>query len=262
LCKGNVVLDFNEKERYIVHRCQKCNREFLLFYTDEEIYRFLPTFIIATVDKLAGISTNRRLKNVFGGKIDKCPKGHGFIPHNDVCEVETPEGKCNETGSLYKMNFKTGPTLIIQDEMHLIREGFGTINSHFEGLLETLQKRLSGYGFKNIAMTATVTGASEQIKNLYHKDTNILPGEPVKEGGSVDDIFFGYERDKSGNPVEQRKLIGLKPNLRDNQFSSLLTLRYLSEFIQSVESDLHSFSKKHGFDGDDLEMWWISIKTF
>jgi hypothetical protein len=251
LCKGDVILDFKENERYIVHRCKSCNEEFLLFYTDEEIYRFLPTFIISTVDKLAGIAMNRRLKNVFGGKIDQCPKGHGFIPHNDFCEVETTEGRCEETGDLYEMDFETGPTLVIQDEMHLIREGFGTINSHFESLLETLQKKLSGYGFKNITMTATMTGAPEQIKHLYHKEINVFPGESIKERG-VDDIFFEYELDENSNPVEQRKLVGLKPNLRDNQFSSLLTLKYLSEFIKTVESDLPSFSKKHGFDGDKL----------
>lgn len=251
LCNGDVILDFIESERYIVHRCKKCNEEFLLFYTDEEIYRFLPTFIISTVDKLAGIAMNRRLKNVFGGKIDKCPKGHGFIPHNDFCEVETTEGRCEETGDLYEMDFETGPTLVIQDEMHLIREGFGTINSHFETLLETLQKKLSGYGFKNITMTATMTGAPLQIKHLYHKEINVFPGESIKERG-VDDIFFKYELDENNDRIEQRKLIGLKPNLRDNQFSSLLTLKYLSEFINSVESDLPSFSKKHGFDRDKL----------
>jgi len=253
LCGGDVILDFKEKERYIVHRCKNCDEDFLLFYTDEEIYRFLPTFIISTVDKLAGIAMNRRLKNVFGGKIDKCPKGHGFIPHNDFCEVETTEGRCEETGSLYRRDFETGPTLVIQDEMHLIREGFGTINSHFETLLEALQKRLSGYGFKNIAMTATITGASEQIKHLYHKEINVFPGDPIKERGDENDFFFEYKLDENNNPIEQRKLIGLKPNLRDNQFSSLLTLRYLSEFIYSVESDLPSFSRKHGFDIKKLE---------
>jgi len=251
LCNGDVILDFKERERYIVHRCKNCDEEFLLFYTDEEIYRFLPTFIISTVDKLAGIAMNRRLKNVFGGKIDKCPKGHGFIPHNDTCEVETTEGLCKETGDLHEMDFETGPTLVIQDEMHLIREGFGTINSHFESLLETLQKKLSGYGFKNITMTATMTGAPEQIKHLYHKEINVFPGESIKERG-VDDIFFEYELDENNDPIEQRKLVGLKPNLRDNQFSSLLTLKYLSEFINYVESDLPSFSKKHGFDVDKL----------
>lgn len=260
LCNGDVILDFKENERYIVHRCKNCNKEFLLFYTDEEIYRFLPTFIVSTVDKLAGIATNRRLKNVFGGKIDKCPKGHGFIPHNDKCEVETDEGKCNKTGNLYKRDFETAPTLVIQDEMHLIREGFGTINSHFESLLETLQKELSGYGFKNIAMTATMTGAQEQIKHLYNKEIDVFPGNSVKERG-VDDIFFEYELDDNRKPIEQRKIVGLKPNMRDNQFSSLMTLKYLSEFINSVESDPLSFSEKYGFDSNLLKKWLELYKT-
>lgn len=251
LCGGDVVLDFDDKKRQILHRCKNCNEEFLLFYTDEEIYRFLPTFIVSTVDKLAAISTNRRLRNIFGGKLHKCPEGHGFMPYNDTCEVETEDGKCNLKGSGEYVQ-TPGPTLIIQDEMHLIREGFGTIDSHFETLLEALQKSLSHYAFKNIAMTATMTGASEQIKNLYHKEINVFPGGAIKERG-VDDIFFRYELDRNGKRVEQRKLIALKPNMRDNQYSSLLTLKYLSEFIRGVDKNILSFSEKYNFDPEELK---------
>jgi hypothetical protein len=129
----------------------------MLFYTDEEIYRLLPTLIVSTVDKFAGIALNRRFKNIFGGKIDECPEGHGFIPHNDECEVGLKGNKkCKRKGELCNTNFKTGPALIIQDEMHLIREAFGTINAHFESFFEALQKEFCGYALKRIAMTATV----------------------------------------------------------------------------------------------------------
>jgi hypothetical protein len=37
-------------------------REFRIYFSDEEVYRAIPTFIVSTVDKLAGISLNRRLK--------------------------------------------------------------------------------------------------------------------------------------------------------------------------------------------------------
>ena len=101
-----------------------------------EIYRVITTFIVCTVDKLAGVATNRRFKNLFGGKLDTCPNGHGFIPRNDTCEYQIgPRERCGEFGNHLNVPFNTNPTLIIQDEMHLIREGFGTIDSHFESYL-------------------------------------------------------------------------------------------------------------------------------
>ncbi|MCJ7572397.1 MAG: hypothetical protein MUO82_11090 [Candidatus Thermoplasmatota archaeon] len=260
ICNGNVILDFKVNERYIIHKCIECKKEFSLFFTDEEIYRFLPTFIVSTVDKLAGISSNRRYKNILGGKLDTCPSGHGYIPHGDSCEVETDQGRCKQKGHSVNIDFKTGPTLIIQDEMHLVREGFGTINAHFETLMEALQIELCGYGFKNIAMTATITGAKEQIENLYHKDINIFPGASPDET-KEHDFFFQYEKDENKNIVVQRKIIGLKPNLRDNQFASLLTLRYLSEFINRVESNLDTFSKNAGFEPGEVNSILLSYKS-
>ncbi len=250
ICKDSVVLDYKEKERYIIHRCTGCKREYRLFFTDEEIYRFLPTLIVSTVDKLAGIASNRRFRNIFGGKIDDCPKGHGFIPHNDKCEVGTEDGVCNEMGKSVDVSFGTGPTLVIQDEMHLIREGFGTINSHFESLMEVLQCELSGYGFKNIALTATLTGAREQVEHLYHKGVNVFPGVPPEERGN--DFFFEFTLDENKKGVIQRQIIGLKPNLRDNQYSTLLTLRYISEFICRAETDIPSFSTESGISEKEL----------
>ena len=260
ICKGKVILDYKDNERYIIHKCEACQREFRLFFTDEEIYRFLPTFIVSTVDKLAGIATNRRFKNIFGGKINECPKGHGFLPHNDTCEVETEERRCGEKGNITSIDFKTGPTLVVQDEMHLIRGGFGTINSHFESLIEILQKELCGYGFKNIAMTATITGAKEQIEHLYYKGINIFPGDPPEER-EKNNFFFEYELDESNNAVVQRQLIGLKPNFRDNQYASLLTLKYISEFINYVESNIAEFSLRNGLNVKELEKMTESYKN-
>ncbi|MCJ7445993.1 MAG: DnaJ domain-containing protein [Methanotrichaceae archaeon] len=242
ICSGAVILDYKDPERYIIHRCKECERIYRLFFTDEEIYRLLPTLIVSTVDKFAGIASNRRYKNIFGGKIDECLNGHGFLPRNDVCDNVALNAKedCRSKGKPVLIDFKTGPNLIIQDEMHLIREGFGTINSHFESLIETLNYKLSGYKFKNIVMTATTTGSREQIKQLYNKELVIFPGESA-EGRGCNDLFFEYEMEGAESTI-QRLIFGLKPNLRDNQFASLLTLKYVSEFIKKIERDPFAFS--------------------
>lgn len=251
ICKGSIVLDYHPEERYIFHKCEMCHREFKLFFTPEEIYRFIPTFIVSTVDKLAGIALNRRTKNIFGGKLDKCTK-HGFVPRGDKCEVISEKGECQNPKERVDLTFKSNPTLIIQDEMHLIREGFGTIDSHFETLMEAMTKEFTGNHFKNIAMTATIRGASEQIKHLYHKNTELFPVSPPK-GRGIEDFFFKIDRDEEQKPLIQRYLVGVKPNLRDNQYASLLTMKYVTQFIIKIEENFEEYREKLNISEDQLE---------
>ena len=250
LCGGDVFLDIEDSQNLVIHKCDGCNKIFRLYYSDDEIYRTLPTFIVSTVDKLAAVASNRRFKNLLGGKLDLCKQGHGFIPRNDKCNVKfAPKILCNESGSEFDVDFDIGPTLIIQDEMHLIREGFGTIDSHFESLIEVMKSEFSeGVNFKNIVMTATVTGAKTQIKHLYHKETRIFP--PTLENSNGETFFFETLKEKD-NTINQRQIIGLKQNAYSNMLL-LVILRYISEFIKKVEGDLIKFSKDEKFDVEEL----------
>lgn len=259
ICGGEVILDVDEAQEVIIHKCKQCDRIFRLYYSDDEIYRMLPTFIVATVDKFAGISMNRRIKSLFGGKIDKADCGHGFIPHNDTCEFEEGRRKhCRSPGKEFKVKFNTGPTLIIQDEMHLVREGFGTIDSHFETLTETLQEEMGGQKFKNIVMTATVTGAKNQIKNLYNKGLNIFP--PKLQDADNKDFFFEQLVDDNNENMIQRKIIGLKPNSVNTRIV-LHIIRYITDFIEYVENDKENFSNKHGIESGNLDDILALYKT-
>ena len=186
ICGGHVYLSYDSSRELILHECNECNRSFGLYFTDEEIFRMIPTFIVSTVDKLAGVSQQRRFKNILGGKLDLCLEGHGFIPRGDVCEANNKQ--CKSHGEPLNIDFDTGPSLIIQDEMHLIKEGFGTIDSHFESLLENLHYKFSGNKFKNISMSATVNGAKNQIENLYHKSLLVFPVNLENKNGK--DFFF------------------------------------------------------------------------
>lgn len=250
LCGGKVYLDIDETQNLVIHKCHECNNIFRLYYSDDEIYRTLPTFIVSTVDKLSAISTNRRFKNLLGGKLDVCKKGHGFVPHNDKCNVKFSARQfCNEKGNEIIFDFDIGPTLIIQDEMHLIREGFGTIDSHFESLIEVMKSEFSnGVNFKNIVMTATVTGAKSQIKHLYHKKTRIFP--PMLEDVDGNNFFFQKLRE-NGKIINQRQIVGLKQNAYSNMLL-LVILRYVSEFIKKTEENLEKFSKENDFNLEEL----------
>jgi len=246
-------IDIEKETPYrVLHVCGGCKKDFYLYFTNSEVYRLLPSFIVSTVDKLASVALNRRFKNLMGGKLSVCSKGHGFVPINDKCDFEIGNKRtCQGTPEPFSGKIE-GPTLMIQDEMHLIREGFGTIDSHFESLLNTLLKKLSGKEFKYVSMTATVSGAKEQIDHLYSKEYFIFPGKVPRDYNEDDDFFFEYEKDNNGSPITQRIIIGLKPNLRDNQFASLLTIFHITRFLEMVSVNRKTYSDKYKISDKEL----------
>ncbi|MCD4843407.1 MAG: helicase C-terminal domain-containing protein [Methanosarcinales archaeon] len=171
-----------------------------------------------------------------------CPDGHGFIPSGDKCEEKLEEDfQCSNIGD--NLLNSEGPRLSIQDEMHLLREGFGTISAHFEGLIETIVEDQTKRKLKHIAMSATLNGTKKQIKELYNKKYFVIPGRCPEGAGSPNDFFF----EKKEGP--KRIIYGLKPNLRDNHYASLRTLLHFGEFIidsqKNLNSDLNNFCDKY-----------------
>ena len=166
LCGGKLILEITDHDS-IVHRCKTCNEKYNLYYTDEEVYRYLPTLIISTVDKFSTIGTQRRIKNIFGCQLNICKKGHGVFSAGDKCDC--CQNNALADYSKVNMSLITQPKLIVQDELHLIRESLGSIDAHFEAFCEEIQFELTGSKPNRIAMTATITGCSEQIDQLYNQ---------------------------------------------------------------------------------------------
>jgi len=240
--KGTLRLEEDTKHRRIVHKCDKCSGEYYIYQSDREVFRWRPTVIISTVDKWASLSSQRRVRNLIGGTGSMCPDGHGFIPSGDKCEEKEEEDfQCSNIGE--NIPNSVGPRLSIQDEMHLLREGFGTISAHFEGLIETIVEDRTNRKLKHIAMSATLNGTKNQIKELYNKKYFVIPGRCPEGAGSTNDFFF----EKKEGP--KRIIYGLKPNLRDNHYASLRSLLHFAEFIidsqKKINSDPDKFCEKY-----------------
>ncbi len=268
-CPDNqpVVLSVDAAPQRIVHTCTKCGQVFFLYFSQDEVYRFLPSFIVSTVDKLASVGTNRRFRNLIGGKTDRCTVGHGVIPSGDTCEVQIKSKQsCKNPGS---SSFKVieGPSLMIQDELHLLREGFGTINAHFESTLDAMLYEFSGKHFKYIGLTATVSGVKNQIEQLYGRSVFVFPGRHPDEGSSSD-FFFEKDTDATtGKNKIQRVLIGLKPNLRDNQYASLNTIYHLVNYLKTMELNAAAMARRYKLTLDeymeilDYYKAWLTYHT-
>jgi len=237
ICTKGILRLYDEPiYKRIIHKCDECENTFHIFTSDREVFRWRPTIIVSTVDKWAAVSQQRRIRNLLGGTGSFCEKKHGFIPSGDVCEDKRDEDfTCDIIGE--KNITKNGPKLSIQDEMHLLSEGFGTISGHFEGLIEAIVEENTERKLKHIAMSATLNGTSNQIEELYKKKTRVLPGKCPEGHGSKYDFFF----EKKNEP--NRFIFGLKPNLRDNHYASLRTILHFAEFILESQKQLLEFEE-------------------
>ncbi|WP_326811541.1 helicase-related protein [Streptomyces scopuliridis] len=125
---------------------------------DEQIYKEPPTFLLGTVDKFARLAWEREAGNLFGG-----------------------------TG-------KRAPSLVIQDELHLLAGPLGTT----VGLYESAILELCAWGGtvpKVIASTATIRRSQDQIRSLYGRPAQLFPPAGIKAGHSY---FASPDTDKPG----------------------------------------------------------------
>jgi hypothetical protein len=123
---------------------------------DEPIYRRLPCFVIATVDKFASLPWVGQVGALFG-KVDRHDK-EGFY------------GPCDPGRGTRLDRPLLPPELIIQDELHLISGPLGTMAGLYETALEALAIREDGgkrIRPKIVASTATVRRAGRQVKALF-----------------------------------------------------------------------------------------------
>jgi len=138
-------------------------------FVDEQIYRELPCFVVATVDKFALLPWRGDTGLLFG-RVTHRDEGAYYGPAQPSATI--PKAATPIAGLL-------PPELIVQDELHLISGPLGTMVGLFETAVEALCTReQDGVAVrpKIIAATATVRRAQRQVQALYgRRETNIFP---------------------------------------------------------------------------------------
>ena len=132
---------------------------------DEPLYRRLPAFLIATVDKFASLPWVGESGALLGGA-DRYD-AHGF------------HGAAEPRPGARLAHPLLPPDLVIQDELHLISGPLGTMAGLYETVIEALCAREIGgrrVKPKIVASTATVRHAREQIRALFARPaTHVFP---------------------------------------------------------------------------------------
>lgn len=142
-------------------RCEfSAERPLPLVTVDEPLYRRLPGFVIATVDKFAALPWTGETGTLFG-LVDRYDD-NGFY------------GPCSKNGGTPLGEPLPAPDLVIQDELHLISGPLGTIAGVYEAAIDGLATRKLDDGKmirpKVVASTATVRRADTQIRALFSRD--------------------------------------------------------------------------------------------
>lgn len=152
-----------EGTKRIVFKCPDASCPFSqdsglpVYVVDEAIYEERPTLLIGTVDKFAMMAWNPSAMRFFGLS-------------EKLGRQQAP------------------PSLIIQDELHLIAGALGSMVGHYEMTIDALT-RDGAIPAKIIASTATICRAADQAAKLYNRCVEVFP----PQGLLATDSFFAQE---------------------------------------------------------------------
>jgi hypothetical protein len=160
---------------------------------DEPIYRRLPAFLIATVDKFASLPWVGQAGALLGGAERHDATGfYGAAEPGRGTRLATP---------------LPPPDLVIQDELHLISGPLGTMTGLYEAAIEALcMREIDGRAVrpKIVASTATVRRAQDQIQALFARpQTQVFP----PPGPDRRDSFFA--RTVASSEMAARLYLGI-----------------------------------------------------
>lgn len=171
------------------------DRSLPIVAVDAPIYRRLPAFLIATVDKFATLPWVAESGVLLGGATRHNPSGFA-----GAGERHTPWGSPLPAPL-------PPPDLVIQDELHLISGPLGTMAGLYETAIDALcMREVDGRPVrpKVVASTATVRRAADQIQALFGRaDTQVFP----PSGPDRRDSFFA--RTVAATQVPARRYLGI-----------------------------------------------------
>lgn len=141
------------------------------FTTDEQVYGKCPTVIIATTDKFAQLAFKPDAASIFGN-VDSHHALTGFCRKTLLS---------NNRDEIVPVSNFYPPSLIIQDELHMIEGPLGSMVGLYELAVDTLSSQ-GGHKPKYVASTATVKEASRQVDMIYRRSARIFPPNGVHDG--------------------------------------------------------------------------------
>lgn len=194
---------------------------------DNELYRYAPTILAGTIDKVTAIGNQRKMAHILRGEMDsECPI-HGFASLGECtekygCPIDKDEFE-DMAGPVDP--YDPAPSLMVPDELHLLEENVGSFDGHYETAVDTLQELGDAGKTKIIAPTATITAYEDQVHHLFMRGAERFPSP----GPYLRESFYAQER-----PQTQRYYIGLVPHGKTHINAIIDLLYYFHSEIQDL----------------------------
>jgi hypothetical protein len=220
----------------LVHACTACGRDLPLFVVDTEVYRYLPSVILGTIDKLAMIGLSDRFSALLGD-VDCACDLHGFGRGMKCHERRVKQHPKDAVKPLSAPLYDPAPSLEVLDELHMIREELGVFAGHYEGILAVIQRQLSarqrgdgrGIRMKVIATSATIKGEDRQCEHLFGLRSVVVP----LPGPTLDGSFY-WSVDRT---TPARRFVGVMPHRLTAEMTLVRILQAFHRAVRRLESD-------------------------
>ena len=276
VCFNDATCDWNRLNPPTPHRVPL---PFLL--TDDTIYQRAPSVVLGTIDKLALIGQHDRTINAIAGMFGAAryidPQSrHLFTPRGARALAKAED----EGWARLKPAFATGtaafydpfPSLIIQDEGHLLDESLGTFSGLFETTLESIFIRLGngvlreyvalwpGANAQNrrprlakvIAATATISDPDRQLRVLYQREALRFPCP----GPNLYESFYAVPRQPLGQ--ERRALADTLPSFRRPEVTTPWMRVYVSMMTNGRSHTMTTSSVVSAYHLGFTRLWQLA----
>ncbi len=245
--EASIEMAFDRLTWCLEHRCGNSDcpwpEQALPFYiVDDEIYRFLPTVVVGTLDKAASISLQAAMRGLVGPPQGVCSESHhGFTyaPRSTKPNGCLVPGCPGSREPLAAEGHGFGPRFRLQDELHLLRDSLGAVDAHYESLLDHLQLELANNRPKILASSATLTGYEHQVDVLYRREARVFP----LPGPSPTDNFWTNEGSRLA-----RRFVAVAPRGQTLEFTVDKMFTQLQHHVRRLITDPGAVCREAGID--------------
>jgi hypothetical protein len=196
-----------------------------IWITDEDVYEERPSFILGTVDKFAQMAWKPQAKSLFN--IDSSGERQG-----------------------------PPPSLIIQDELHLISGPLGSMVGLYEAVVEELctdRRTDPPIKPKIVASTATTRKFEQQVSNLYGRSSVMLFPQAINRANETYFSSIKYDKE-SGEKVLGSLFLGLNPGTYGDSQTSAARVAAILRQAPNMDPEIES----KGMDYYRTSVWFFN----
>lgn len=170
---------------------------------DEQVYLKCPSIVLATVDKFANLPFEPKCASLFGN-VDALHPDYGY---GRIGTLESPLKDRSRMkrrirrDEAIKVDGFVPPSLILQDELHLIEGPLGSMVGIYEMAVDVLSSHPSRP--KYIASSATIKEAASQVGTIFRRGVRRFPPPGIDSSGGY---FSSVDQDIQGTSKSSGRL--------------------------------------------------------